>query len=99
MKYKIRISLGITAIAVVFALGFIVSNQQTFGANICGSGLGCGFEPPNMVVMAVVTSVILHHSLILSVTRLLVMASTTSTAASASIISGAFITSANVLFC
>jgi hypothetical protein len=42
MKYKIRISLGITAIAVVFALGFIVSNQQTFGANLCGSGLGCG---------------------------------------------------------
>jgi len=42
MKHKINISLGIAAIAVVFALEFIVSNQQTFGANLCGSGLGCG---------------------------------------------------------
>ena len=40
MKHKI--SLGIAAIAAVFALGLIVSNQQTFGANLCGSGLGCG---------------------------------------------------------
>jgi hypothetical protein len=38
MKHKISIPLGIAAIGVVLALGFIVSNQQTFAANLCGSG-------------------------------------------------------------
>jgi hypothetical protein len=38
MKHKISIPLGVAAIGVVFALGFIVSIQQTFGANLCGSG-------------------------------------------------------------
>jgi hypothetical protein len=30
--------LALAAIAVVFALDFIVSNQLTFAANLCGSG-------------------------------------------------------------
>lgn len=38
MKHKISIPLGIAAIGVVFALAFIVSNQQTLAANLCGSG-------------------------------------------------------------
>ena len=45
MNSKITISLGIGAIAAIFALGFIVGNQQTFAANLCGSGLGCGGSP------------------------------------------------------
>ena len=42
MKSKINVYLGIVTIVVLFALGFIVNNQLTFAANLCGSGLGCG---------------------------------------------------------
>jgi hypothetical protein len=38
MNSKITISLGIVTIVVAFALDFIVGNQQTFAANLCGSG-------------------------------------------------------------
>jgi hypothetical protein len=38
------IPLGLAAIVVVFALGFIVSNQLTFAANLCGSGF-CESNP------------------------------------------------------
>jgi hypothetical protein len=44
MKHKISIPLGIVVIGVVFALGFIVSNQQTFAANLCGNGF-CESNP------------------------------------------------------
>lgn len=44
MKHKISILLGVAAIGVVFALGLIVSNQQTFAANLCGSGF-CESNP------------------------------------------------------
>ncbi|MGA9152450.1 MAG: hypothetical protein WBZ36_17885 [Candidatus Nitrosopolaris sp.] len=55
------IPLGIGATAVVFALGFMASNQQTFAANLCGSGLGCGGA----------ASATLHHSPTSSVERFL----------------------------
>jgi hypothetical protein len=38
MKSKITMSLGIVTIVVAFALDFIVGNQQTLAANLCGSG-------------------------------------------------------------
>jgi len=50
MKHKISISIGIAAIGVVFALGFIVSSQQTLAANLCGSGFcepGGGISYPS----------------------------------------------------
>jgi hypothetical protein len=38
MKHKMSIPLGLAAMALVFALCFIISNQLTFAANLCGSG-------------------------------------------------------------
>jgi hypothetical protein len=44
MKDKMSISFGLVAIALIFALGFIVNNQLTFAANLCGSGF-CESNP------------------------------------------------------
>ncbi|MGC2572646.1 MAG: hypothetical protein WA364_14125 [Candidatus Nitrosopolaris sp.] len=64
MKHKISIPIGIAAIAVIFALGFIVSNQLTFAANLCGSGFcepNSGISYPSPLSQFFGGDVLHHH--------------------------------------